>query len=143
MRLIALCIMFICCSPSAAIDMRYVSGLQPTDNMTLIQDLKQVLAFKYDEPYQAGVFDCCDTCRICKAALEKARYQPMVLMRAVPVNQEGESHLWLAVPDSAGRYAFVETTLPGIVISEDVATFGYDEGYQVEDLPKLLREFGR
>ncbi len=144
MKLLLACLtIFIFLLPANGLELDYVSGLCPTDDADFIAGLNAILQREhYETPYQAGKFDCIDTCGISKQALEDNGYNPIVLMRAVRKNESGESHLWLAVPDGKGRFAFIETTifafddigLGGVVIPEDVRTMGYDKGYVITDL---------
>lgn len=128
--------------PASAIELQYVSDLQPTENMTLVEDLGRILKNgSYNRTYQAGIFDCQDSCVITHEVLTRHGYRPLFIARLVPKNSSGESHVWLAVPDGVGRYAFIETTLfafgwpglGGVVIPEDVRAMGYDRGYIVRD----------
>ena len=126
-----------------AMEAQYVSGLQSTANMSLVQDLKLILnSSQYSETYEAGKFDCIDTCAITQKILQEHGYKPIMIMRAALKSSSEESHLWLAVPDGVGCYAFIETTifafqpygLGGVVMPEDVRTMGYDQGYIIDDL---------
>ncbi|MCK9569478.1 hypothetical protein M0R72_11110 [Candidatus Pacearchaeota archaeon] len=126
--------------PASALEMQYVHDLRPTENMTLVGNLKEILGNdSYDKAYQEGVFDCQDSCAITRDVLAKHGYESIAIARLVPKNSSSESHMWLAVPDGAGRYAFVETTifasgvpaLGGVVIPTDVRIMGYDQGYKI------------
>lgn len=137
-------------SSALALEARYVSDLRPTENMSFVQDLKQILSSQnYSKPYEAGKFDCIDTCAITLRILQEHGYKPVMLMRAAQKNSSEESHLWLVVPDGTGCYAFIETTifafqplgLGGIVMPEDVRAMGYDRGYMIDDLSEMLKCF--
>ena len=137
-------------SQSSAMEAQYVSGLHPTCNMSLAQDLRQILdSQNYSEPYKAGTFDCIDTCAITQKVLREHGYGPIIIMRAAMKTSSEESHLWLAVPDGAGCYAFIETTLfafrpgglGGVVVPEDVRSMGYDQGYVIDNLKEMLNCF--
>jgi hypothetical protein len=106
--------------------------------MTLVDELGQTLQnYSYNMTYQEGVFDCIDSCTITYDILVQHGYNPIAVARLVPKNSNEDSHMWLAVPDEAGRYAFIETTLfafgwdglGGVVIPEDVQSMEYDRGY--------------
>ena len=150
MRLILLLLMI---APADAIELQYVWDLQPTENVTLVEDLQSILENgSYNRTYKPGVFDCFDSCNLSERVLAEHGYEPMILMRAALKNSSEESHLWLAVPDGAGQFAFIETTLfaidPGaglwgVVIPEDVRAMEYDRGYVIDDLRELARCFGR
>jgi hypothetical protein len=123
-------------------ELQYVSDLQPTENMTLVKNLRDILDDgSYNNTYQEGVFDCMDSCKITHDVLAQHGYEAVFIARLVPKNSSEESHIWLAVPDGDGRYAFIETTLfafgvsglGGVVIPEDVRAMGYDRGYIVRD----------
>jgi len=139
-------------TPAQAIELEYAWDMQPTDDMWLIEQLNIVLGtHEYNRSYAPGVFDCIDTVQITSRVLEENGFRPMVLMRAALKSSDDESHLWLAVPDGLGEFAFIETTLfaqdpsaglGGVVIPEDVESMGYDHGYIVDDMRGLLACFG-
>jgi hypothetical protein len=139
--------------PADAIELQYVWGLQPTENMALVEDLRSILENgSYNRAYEPGIFDYFDSCAIAKEVLAGHGHASMALMRAALKNSSEDSHLWLAVPDGSGQFAFIETTLfafspafglGGVVIPEDVRVMGYDRGYVIEDLGELARCFGR
>ncbi len=72
---------------SATIDVQYVEDLQPTQNMSLVQDLKTILnSYRYTEAYEAGKFDCLESCSITFNVLQDAGYHPRIIMRTVNVD---------------------------------------------------------
>lgn len=127
-----------------------VIGLPVSHDDQFIDDLKIALnEYKYTETYEAGQFDCIDTVAITQKILSEKGYNPKMIMRVVEKGEPGESHIWLAVPDSHGSYAFVETTifafgdygLGGIVSPPDDEA--YRSGILVEDHNQMVKEFGR
>ncbi len=133
------------------LDVYYVDDLPATKNMSLIHDIKEILdSYRYTEKYEAGKFDCMESCSITFDVLQKRGYQPRIIMRPVRKDAPGEAHVWLAVPDGEGRYAFIETTiwafqsagLGGVVLAEDVSSMKYDCGIMIESPDELAECFG-
>jgi len=131
-----------------------VQGLPQSENRTFLDGLKEVLhGSAYTERYQKNRFDCMETTEITLEKLAEAGYQPRLMARLVGKGEVGESHVWLVVPDGAGKWVFIETTsrsedeifLLGDIIPPGDPQ-GYDSGILVdhpEDLYSCFRSWGR
>jgi hypothetical protein len=130
-------------------DVIAVKDLVPTKDAELVQYLQNILdSYRYTENYSVGRFDNMDTIVITTRILQDNGFNPSTIARYALKGRSGESHMWLAVPDGGGRFAFIETTAfaSGIPTLGKVVDAGasaeYTSGNVLLDPMQAMRCFG-
>ena len=98
--------------------------------------------------YDAGSFDCMDTCIIATRILQEHGYNPSTMASFALKGEDEESHMWLSISDGLGRFAFVETgafasgrPVIGELVEEEESG-NYSSGYVLVSPMKVLECFG-
>jgi hypothetical protein len=131
------------------IDFLPVHGLPLTKDAIFSQNLQDILnGYRYTENYSAGRFDCMDTTIIATRVLQEYGYNPSTMARFVPKGWDGNSHMWLAVSDGKGRFAFIETganatgqPVLGELVTAEQST-NYASGYVLFNPMRVVQCFG-
>ena len=133
-------------------DVLAVKDLVSTKDAELVQHLQNILdSYRYTENYSIGKFDNMDAIVITTRILQDNGFNPSTVARFALKGRSGESHMWLAVPDGGGRFAFIETTsfasgIPslGKVVDaqESQESEEYASGYVLLDPMQAMRCFG-
>ena len=130
-------------------DVLAVKDLVPTKDAELVQHLQNILdSYRYTENYSTGRFDNMDAIVITTRILQDNGFNPSTIARFALTGRSGESHMWLAVPDGGGRFAFIETaafasgipSLGRVVDAQDSAEYNF--GYVLLDPMQAMRCFG-
>jgi hypothetical protein len=132
-----------------SIDLFQVKDLSLTQDAKFSQNLQDILnGYRYTENYSAGRFDCMDTTIIATRVLQEYGYNPSTMARFALKGWDGNSHMWLAVSDGKGRFAFIETCAfalgrPGLgeLVSVE-QNANYASGYVLFNPMSVLQCFG-
>lgn len=131
------------------IDLFSVKDLPLTKDTNFSQNLQDILSgYRYTENYSAGRFDCMDTTIIATRIMQEYGYNPSTLARFALKGWDGDSHMWLAVSDGKGRFAFIETCafasgkpVMGELVSLEQSA-NYASGYVLINPMSVVRCFG-
>lgn len=99
-----------CLGIGLGVDLFPVKDLPLTKDANFSQNLQDILnGYRYTENYSAGRFDCMDTTIIATRILQDYGYNPSTMARFALKGGDESSHMWLAVSDGKGCFAFIET----------------------------------
>jgi hypothetical protein len=130
-------------------DLLAVKDLSLTRDTNFSQNLQAILSgYRYTENNTAGRFDCMDTTVIATRILQEYGYNPATMARFALKGWDEDSHMWLAVSDGKGRFAFIETcafatdrqVLGELVPAEQSAQ--YASSYVLSNPMKVMQCFG-